>query len=296
MDIFTIKNEHLSVGIHPLGANLWSIKDREDIEYLWQGDVKTWPDKSLNIFPYVARLTQGKYTLAGQEYRMDIHGFIKDSILIVKEQSEAKLVLELTDSEETRKQYPYHFRYQICYELIDHEIRIAYHVKNLDEKMMYFGVGGHPGFNVPLENGLTFEDYRLEFASVVKAKRVGMSDDCFVLEEDTEFNLQGGKILPLTHDLFDDDAIILKQMDRQVTLLSDKGKKQVKVTYPDMPYLGIWHWPQSDAAYVCIEPWSSLPSRKNVIEALETQDNLLVLAPGKEYVNTWSIEIEESFS
>ena len=291
MDILTIKNEHLSVDIHPLGANLWSIKDRESTEYLWQGDVKTWPDKSLNIFPYVARLTQGKYTLAGQEYNMDIHGFIKDSVLKVKEQSETKVVLELTDSEETRKQYPYHFIYQICYELLGHEIQVTYRIKNLDDKTMYFGVGGHPGFNVPLEEVLSFEDYRLEFSSVAKVKRVGMSDDCFVLEEDSSFDLQDGKNLPLTHDLFDDDAIILKQMDRQVTLLSDKGKKRVKVTYPDMPYLGIWHWPKSDAAYVCIEPWSSLPSRKNVIEALEKQEDLFALEPGKDYVNTWSIEI-----
>ena len=29
---------------------------------------------------------------------------------------------------------------------------------------MYFGLGGHPGFNVPLEAGLSFEDYCLEFS------------------------------------------------------------------------------------------------------------------------------------
>ena len=28
---------------------------------------------------------------------------------------------------------------------------------------MYFGVGGHPGFAVPLEKGLAFEDYCLQF-------------------------------------------------------------------------------------------------------------------------------------
>ena len=291
MDILTIKNEHLSVDIHPLGANLWSIKDRESTEYLWQGDVKTWPDKSLNIFPYVARLTQGKYTLAGQEYNMDIHGFIKDSVLKVKEQSETKVVLELTDSDETRRQYPYHFIYQICYELLGHEIQVTYRIKNLDEKTMYFGIGGHPGFNVPLEEGLSFEDYRLEFSSVAKAKRVGMSDDCFVLEEDSSFDLQDGKNLPLTHDLFDDDAIILKQMDRQVTLLSDKGKKRVKVTYPDMPYLGIWHWPKTDAPYVCIEPWSSLPSRQDVVEDFGCKSDMIQLAPRKTYENQWSITV-----
>ena len=29
---------------------------------------------------------------------------------------------------------------------------------------MYFGIGGHPAFNVPLESSLTFEDYYLSFS------------------------------------------------------------------------------------------------------------------------------------
>ena len=32
---------------------------------------------------------------------------------------------------------------------------------------MIFGFGGHPGFNVPLEKGKHFEDYRLRFAQPV---------------------------------------------------------------------------------------------------------------------------------
>ena len=51
MSILTIMNNKLSVDINSLGANLWSIKDQEGTEYLWQGDVNTWPDKSMNFFP-----------------------------------------------------------------------------------------------------------------------------------------------------------------------------------------------------------------------------------------------------
>ena len=38
---------------------------------------------------------------------------------------------------------------------------------------MCFGVGGHPGFNVPFEKSASFEDYYLEFDSVKGVKRVG---------------------------------------------------------------------------------------------------------------------------
>ena len=98
------------------------------------------------------------------------------------------------------------------------------------------------------------------------------------------------KIL-LSHGLFDDDAIILSDIPRMITLKSDLGKKKICVEYPGMNYLGIWHWPGTDAPYVCIEPWSSLPSRKDVIEAFETQENLISLDSGKVYENKVTISI-----
>ncbi|MBR0333031.1 MAG: hypothetical protein IIX20_05900, partial [Alistipes sp.] len=95
----------------------------------------------------------------------------------------------------------------------------------------------------------------------------------------------------LHHDMFDEDAIILTDMPRQITLGSDKGSKKVIVTYPGMDYLGLWHMPHTDAPYICIEPWSSLPSRKGVIEALEKQENLISLGAGESYENCWAVEI-----
>mgnify|MGYP004635549573 CR=1 FL=1 len=94
-------------------------------------------------------------------------------------------------------------------------------------------------------------------------------------------------------NLFDDDAIVLKEMPRKVTLESAKGSKKITVAFPDMDYLGFWHWPRVEVDYMCIEPWSSLPSRKDIVENLEKQENLLSLERGKEYLNRWSITISE---
>ena len=163
--------------------------------------------------------------------------------------------------------------------------------KNADEKTMYFGVGGHPGFNVPFEKGTNFEDYYLEFASEKSVKRVGFSEDCFVTGEMTDFPLEDGVRLPLSHDMFDDDAIVLMNMAPSVTLKSRMSTKKICVTYPNMSYLGIWHMPKTDAPYICIEPWSSLPSRKDVVEDLETQPNLISLESGCEYENEFMIKI-----
>lgn len=91
--------------------------------------------------------------------------------------------------------------------------------------------------------------------------------------------------------MFDDDAIILKNMAREITLRSMASDRAVTVSYPDMSYLGIWHWPKTDAPYVCIEPWSSLPGRQDVVEELSCKSDLVHLTPGNTYHNTWSITI-----
>ena len=96
--------------------------------------------------------------------------------------------------------------------------------------------------------------------------------------------------IPLRHEMFDDDAIVLKDMAREVTLEADGGCG-VRVSFPQMPYLGIWHMPHTDAPYVCIEPWCSLPSRQDEIAEFETQPDLLRSEAGETYRNTWTIEV-----
>lgn len=156
---------------------------------------------------------------------------------------------------------------------------------------MFFGIGGHPGFQVPFAENTVFEDYYLEFDAIKEVKRVRFSEDCFVTGEVTPFPLEYGIGLPLNHNLFDEDAIVLTDMAQSVTLTTKKSNEAIRVTYPDMSYLGIWHQPKTDAPYICIEPWSSLPSRKGVIEDLTKQPGLIVLEAGGKYENCFLIEL-----
>ncbi|MBQ7840055.1 MAG: aldose 1-epimerase family protein [Lachnospiraceae bacterium] len=289
--IYTIENEALKVQISDRGAELWSIQTRDGNEYLWQGDETYWADRAMNLFPYIARLTEGKYVLDGKTYEMTIHGFANYSTFSVAKQEKDHIVFELTDSEETGKMYPYAFAFRVDFSLGQNKLLVKYEVENRSDGVMYFGVGGHPGFNVPMEKGLKFEDYYLEFDKAENPVRVGFTETCFLNGEDKEYALsEGGKIL-MNHNLFDEDAIVLRDMAKSVTLKSDKSDRYVKVEYPEMDYLGIWHMPCTDAPYVCIEPWSSLPSRQDVIEDLAKKEDLIALEGGKVYENTWTIEI-----
>ena len=64
------------------------------------------------------------------------------------------------------------------------------------------------------------------------------------------------------------------------------------VTFPQMAYLGLWHWPRTDAPYVCIEPWTSLPAYDGRVDDLETKEDMFELSPLASYELIWTITVE----
>ena len=287
--LYTIENDFLTVSVSDIGAEMQSIRSKDGLEYLWQGDATYWDERALNIFPYVARLTDGIYEMDGKRYRLPIHGFAPKATFACKEQLPQRLVMELQDNPETYKQYPRHFSFSIIYQLQESNLLITYRVENRDTKTMYFGIGGHPGFNVPLENGLSFDDYQLRFKDACEPRRIEFSKDCFLTGITKAFTLQNGNVIPLQHAIFDQDAIVLQDMAREVTLESPKGKHGITVSFPQMQYVGFWHWPKTDAPYVCIEPWCSLPATQDKMTVMEQQPDLIKLESGQIYQNNWSI-------
>jgi galactose mutarotase-like enzyme len=288
---YVIENSVLKVSISAKGAQMKSIRNKAGKEFLWQGSKDTWEDSAPNLFPYIGRLTKETYTFHGKEYHMGIHGFAMLKEFTIFEHNEESITFILEDDKETREQYPFSFQFCITYKLQGNEIMITYEVHNKDKETMYFGLGGHPGFNVPINDSLSFEDYVIEFDDQVEPIQIGMSEDCLVTENNKNFILEEGKYLQLKHDLFDHDAIILQNMGDKVTLRSEKSKEEIMVSFPTMEYLGIWHWPKTEVDYICIEPWTSLPARKGMIEELTTQNDLIKLESKGKYNNTFSIRI-----
>ena len=287
----SIKNAFMTVTVSEKGAELQSILGADGTEYLWQGDPAYWNDRALNIFPYVARLTEGKYYLDGALYHMDIHGIAPYRQFRLVSNDGTQMILELKSNPETYAQYPRDFAFRIHYTLHENTLEILYEVENQDSRCMYFGLGGHPGFRVPLAEGKRFEDYRLRFQTPCQPQSVCFNEACFVTGEQVPFALEEGQIIPLRHELFDDDAIVLTDMSLQVTLEAEGDPHSVSVTFPQMQYLGLWHWPKTDAPYVCIEPWCSLPASENRITVFENQNDLIKLDPSHTYENRWTIQI-----
>lgn len=309
-----IRSENgLKVRISDHGAELLSIH-YGDTEYLWQGDPTYWKGHAPVLFPFVGRLYNGKYRLGDKVYDLRIHGFAPVSDFEASQEKD-KAVFTLKDNEETLKSYPFHFVFQVIYAVSGQTLSVTYHVENKSDTMMPFGIGGHPGFNVPLrsdaagkardvagkdtsaartaEDGLQrdFTDYYLEFDGKSEPDRVIMTDQVLVSGKTEPYPLEDGRILRLRHDLFDNDAVVLENMPGSVTLKSDKDSRSVTVSFPDMRNVGFWHRNRSDAPYVAIEPWYSLPGRQDIIEDLRFRRDLVRLQPGESWETEMTITV-----
>ena len=311
--IYTLRNSEMEVQVSSKGGELVSMKDADQTEYIWIGDATYWKRHAPQLFPCIGRLTNNQYRMDGALHEMGQHGFLRDYELTKVESEEqagaetvrdaagqasakaetvTSLHLQLQSDTSTRQLYDRDWTVDIFYSLCGKTLNVKFQVRNRDVRTMRFGYGIHPGFNVPLNPALRFEDYRLDFHEVSTPKQMELTERYTISGGMHDYALAEGRYLPLQHSLFDHDAIILKDMPHTVTLGSQKDEKKVTVTFPDMPYLGIWHAPETDAPFVCIEPWSSLPSTDSVIDEFETKPDFITVEPEETYMNSWSISIE----
>ena len=289
--IYTLKNGEMEVQVSSKGGELVSLRDTEQTEYIWIGDARYWKRHAPQLFPCIGRLTNNQYSMDGALHEMGQHGFLRDYELTKVEESETSLHLQLQSDASTRQLYDREWIVDIFYTLCGKTLSVKFQVRNCDTRTMRFGYGIHPGFNVPLNPALRFENYRLDFHETSTPKQMELTERYTISGGMHAYALEEGRYLPLQHSLFDHDAIILKDMPHTVTLGSQKDEKKVTVTFPDMPYLGIWHAPETDAPFVCIEPWSSLPSTDGVIDEFETKPDFITVEPEQTYTNNWSISV-----
>ena len=109
-----ITNGILDVTVNENGSLLDSVKYRGE-EYLWQGSEKSWKSKDIVIFPFVARLKDGWYTVDGKRYEMKNHGLARYNVFTAESNTGDTLVMDFKSSEETKKQYPFDFDFKVKY-------------------------------------------------------------------------------------------------------------------------------------------------------------------------------------
>ena len=291
MSIFNIENEFLRVEIESFGATLNSVFDKQkNMELLWQGDSKSWKGKDKFIFPFVGRLKDGYFINNEHRYDMEIHGLCPYNEFKIVKNTNCKIVLEFGYNEETLKVYPFKFKAIASFELENNCINVDYKIINCDDNVMFFGIGGHPAFQLDSEEsdlGTDIKGNTLMFdKEYVWDRYQGDESNVFVdkLVHYGEFSE-----MHLDKSLFQNDAIILKNVCKTVTLARKNGTS-IEVNVENIPILALWTHKQF-GSYLCIEPWWSLPDYASASKELFSKESLMTLNPQQEQVFGFSFKV-----
>ena len=286
-----LENEFVQAKIALRGGELQSLRSRDGLEYIWQADPEFWPMHGPNLFPIVGPTGKQGVRIEGTVYQMSMHGFLMGMELEVSAADKCGCTLVLQSSPITHGWYPYDFVLQLQYRLEGESLELCYTIKNTDRRRLFYGLGGHPGFRVPLGDRSRFEDCLLQFSAPEAITRVELTSTGYASGAEALLYVDSDGRLPLRHDLFVRDAIVLKNTGRTVTLTDPGCGHGVRMFAPDFPYLGLWHNPGREAPFLCLEPWSTLPGKEADIEELCDRSDIRMLEPGKEESLCWRIQV-----
>lgn len=263
---YFLENEQVKAEVESFGAELKSIvKKEKHQEYMWEADPAFWGKTSPILFPFIGKLEGAGYFYQGKHYEIEKHGFARDMEFQVLVQEKSRIVFGLESTKETFEKFPFPFALQVEFSLQGNKIRQTWSLKNNGQETMYFSVGGHPAFACPLKtdgirNGsrtdcfvkIHWKEEKEEITEVASSD-INVSDGLLTGQK-TMFSVKNG-VFPVTEKSFEQDAIVLENNNiAAVGLCNAQGEEYIRLE-ADCPVWGIWSMPQSDASYICIEPW-----------------------------------------
>lgn len=283
MSIITLSNSIISAQIKTLGAELCSLKDNTNRDYIWEGNPAFWGKHSPVLFPIVGTLKNNTFYHINKEYTLSRHGFARDMEFQLVEKTESSATFSLQSNSETLKNYPFKFELQIQYTLFNATLELAYTVINRDSTEIPFSIGAHPAFAL----SANFEDYTLAFEEVEPFEYNLLEND--LVSKQTEKIKTNSNIVPLTYELFERDALIFKKLQSNSLTIIEKENPILKVQFEDFPNLGIWT--KVGAPFICIEPWFGYSDTTESNGNLFEKEGIIVLKTDTPFQAKFSIEI-----
>ena len=287
-----LRNDVIQIEVCEKGAELCSLKHiNDDVEYIWNADPLYWNRHAPVLFPIVGRVVNNQYRVNSDTYHLGQHGFARDMAFTVTSQSESHVTMALQWNDETLKVYPFKFEFAITYTINKNKVSIEYRVKNVDEKPIYFSVGAHPGFNCPIKEGDSFDDYYFEFEKNENASITLLTSDGLLKREKIAY-LNNENIIELSDTLFKNGALIFDQLkSKRVSLKSKKSNHSVHVDFEGFPFLGLWSKAEG-APFVCIEPWVGHADYVDFTDDFSKKEDLTRLNVQEVFMRKFDITIQ----
>ncbi len=270
MTKLTLQNTQILVEINTQGAEILQLRNLiKTQELLWNPDLNYWNRTAPLLFPIVGRLKDDCYFHNGLKYAMKQHGFARDSKFEVISFNNEQVHLRLTSDENTLKQYPFNFQFDVKYTLLQNQLLAENIITNLDLQEMPFSFGAHPGFLIDLP----LDDCRIQLHGAVGEKldketlKRHLIKDGLYTGDIEEVQLLNGEIV-INEEYFESDAIVFKNEGITGMSIFQKGEFLVRLDANSAPYWGIWK--KQGAPFICIEPWWG------IADPIQTNSNILL--------------------
>ena len=262
---YFIENNDVKVEIDSFGAEIKSVMNKNNNrEFMWYGNKKYWGRTSPVLFPFVGSLKDKKYSFRGKDYPMGQHGFARDNEFELLDASDTEIRFIFKSSPQTKEVYPFDFELIVGYSIEASDdasiVNVSWEVKNPADEKMYFSIGAHPAFLIPV-NGFSASSkecksgYKLYFDGVSEIHHHGNDvASGLAIKEDIVLALNDG-YAEITEGFFDRCTYMIEGNQTGLVGIADKDNKRIVDVKFDTPLFAIWSPEKKNAPFICIEPW-----------------------------------------
>lgn len=288
-----IADKYLAIEIDDKGSTLKSFFDKASgKELLWQGDEKSWTGQDVTIFPFVARQKDEKYCVDGKEYHMPLHGLCCDYEFDIVEKTDTKVVHRFLWDEKSYALYPYKFDLYVTHEIKDGKYIKSMLVKNVDDKDMYFMLGGHPAIATDKAEGSvcdTSGNY-IQFPREIRPNLYRLNETgYFILHKEGFASFDrlycDKKILEKYKTLIFAD----EKFDSLEVVRTDGIRVAFELNEP--PVLAFWS-DETYGEYWCVEPWYGVPDMLEPVREIKYKEKINKLEAGKSFSYAFTMQVK----
>jgi galactose mutarotase-like enzyme len=227
----------------------WRVGRRE---LIWGGDPAYWARHAPILFPVVGASAGGVVRVGGETFKMPQHGFARDSLFTVIEQDEASARLRLTESDETRAQFPFRFIFDVTMTLGPGSLGFSFEVTNADTGDLPYAIGFHPAFPWPFD-AKDRDGHAVEFQNEEAAEIPSITDEGLLVRRGRRLPIEGRR-LGLEPGLFTEALVFLNAKSRSVRFRSPSGSSIELEGDESFPHLALWTKPT--APFLSMEAWT----------------------------------------
>lgn len=281
-----IGNQHLTVEVSSLGAEMQSLTSADGRSWLWHGDAAFWGGRSPILFPIVGKAPDDQVGVDGTLYPMAQHGIARRAEFTLAKSTATMCRHEFASSEATKAVYPFDFLLALEHAVEDQELTVTAHVTNRSDRPMPFGLGFHPAFAWPLP-GSEGRPHVVTLDNGGEPALARLKGGLLNAERLASPFAKGS--LTLDHSMFEADAMIFPEgAGHGLTYGADGGEK-LTFRFDNLPNLALWTKP--GAPFLCVEPWHGMAAEAGKGHEIAARPYSMVLGLGQTMHFSFAVEL-----